>query len=67
MIHHTYLIDDLLSGCGSRKDQGDISLTWMNFNPNMDEQSHTQWSVGWNYLSIPKLQLLHRWSLGKHK
>ena len=21
--------------------------------------------MGWNYLSIPKLQLLHRWNLGK--
>ena len=24
---------------------------------------HAQYSVGWNYLSIPKLQRLHRWSL----
>ena len=24
-------------------------------------------SVGWNYLSIPKLQRLHRWSLGNNK
>ena len=23
--------------------------------------------MGWNYLSIPKLQRLHRWSLGMHK
>ena len=32
-----------------------------NFHPSMGEQSHiygTQKSVGWNYLSIPKLQLL---------
>ena len=25
------------------------------------------WSVRWNYLSIPKLQRLHRWSLGMDK
>ena len=28
---------------------------------------HAQKSVGWNYLSIPKLQRLHRWSLGMDK
>ena len=29
---------------------------WINFDPRMDEQSHTQWSVVSNYLSILKLQ-----------
>ena len=29
-----------------------------NFNPSMDKQSLTLYSVGWNYLSIPKLQRL---------
>ena len=29
---------------------------------------HRQWPLmGWNYLSIPKLQRLHRWSLGMDK
>ena len=30
----------------------------------MDKSSLDQESVGWNYLSILKLQRLHRWSLG---
>ena len=29
----------------------------------MNKQSHTQYSVRWNYLSIPKLVWLHCWSL----
>ena len=29
--------------------------------------SHTQWSVGWNWLSIPKLQRSYRWSLAIDK
>ena len=33
-------------------------------NPSMDNWSHAQQSVGWNYLSISKLQRLHHWSLG---
>ena len=38
----------------------DMSKAWMN--------NHVaQESVGWNYLSISKLQWLHHWSLGKEK
>ena len=46
---------------------GPLLLTWFNFNPSMDNQSHAQSSVGWNYLSIPKLQRCNRWSLGMEK
>ena len=38
--------------------QWPLLLTWFNFNPNMDNQLHAQKSVGWNDLSIPKLQRL---------
>ena len=31
---------------------GPISLTWIDFKPSMDKQSHGQKSVGWKYLSI---------------
>ena len=31
---------------------------------NVDKWQNPSWNVGWNYLSIPKLQLLHYWSLG---
>ena len=34
------------------------------FIPSMVKQSNTQQGVGGNYLSITKLQLLLRWSLG---
>ena len=47
--------------------QWPLLLTWFNFNPSMDKQLHAQNSVWWNYLSIPKLQRLHRWSLGMDK
>ena len=30
-------------------------------------KSNAQWSVGWNYLSIPELQRLHHWSLWMDK
>ena len=40
--------------------QGPLLLTWFNFNPSMDKKSHAQWSVEWNYLSIPKLQRCNR-------
>ena len=43
---------------------GPLLIAWVNF---MDKWSHTQYSVGWKYLSIPKLQRLHRWSLGMDK
>ena len=39
----------------------------VNSNPNMDNYSHEQLSVGLNYLSIPKLERLRRWSLGMNK
>ena len=29
-----------------------LLLTWINFNPGMDNQSHAQHGVGQNYLSI---------------
>ena len=38
-------------------------LIWVHFNPSMDKYSHAKYSVGWNYLSMPKLQRLYRWSL----
>ena len=44
-----------------------ILLTWFNFNPSMDKESHALLSVGWNYLSIPKLQRCNRWNLGMDK
>ena len=43
---------------------GPFLLAWINFNPSMDTYLHTQWKVGWNNLSNPKLQRLHRWSVG---
>ena len=36
--------------------QGPLLLTWINFNPSMDKWSHAQYSVGGNYISIPKFQ-----------
>ena len=44
-----------------------LLLTWFNFNPSMDKWLHVLQSVGWNYLSIPKLQRCNRWSLGMDK
>ena len=38
--------------------------TWINFNPHMEKSLHPLLCVGWNYLSFPKLQRLHNWSLG---
>ena len=35
--------------------------------PGMDKYSHTKKGVGCNYLTIPKLQQLHGWSLGMDK
>ena len=48
-------------------DQGSILFTWIDFNLSMDNSLHPLWSVRWNYVSIPKLQLLNRWSLGVDK
>ena len=44
--------------------QSDAGNDKTHFNPSMDTLSHTQLSVEWNNLSIPKLQRLYRWSLG---
>ena len=52
---------------GVSKHLGPLLLTWFNFNPSMDKWLQAWLSVGWNYLSIPKLQRLHRWSLGMYK
>ena len=40
--------------------QGPLLLKWINFNPSTDKYSHSHESVGWNSLSILKLQRLHR-------
>ena len=45
---------------------GALLLTWFYLNQH-DKWSHAQESVGCNYLSILKLQLLHHWSLGMDK
>ena len=37
---------------------GPLLPAWFNFNLSMDKLSHVQWSVRWNYLSIPKFQRL---------
>ena len=47
--------------------QDPLLLTWFNFNPSKDKYLHPLYTVGWNYLSIPKLQWLHRWILGMDK
>ena len=38
--------------------KGPILLTWMKFNLSKYKLSHTQASLEWNYLSIPKIQRL---------
>ena len=40
---------------------GPILLTWFDFNPSMDKYLHPLSCMGWNYLSIPKLQRYNRW------
>ena len=35
----------------------------INFDESMDKYLHLLQIVGWNHLSIPKLQQLHHWSL----
>ena len=47
--------------------QWPLLLTWFNFNPSMNNWLHPFQSVGWNNLSIPKLQLCNHWSLGMDK
>ena len=36
--------------------QSSLLITWMNFYPGMNKWLHNQYGVGWNYISIPKLQ-----------
>ena len=43
------------------RDHGSFLLTYIYFNPSMENQLHLSKTVGWNYLSIPKLQRLDRW------
>ena len=58
----------LLDMCSCYKeDQWSFLLTWITIFPSMDKSLHTQKSVGWKYLSIPKLQRYNRWSLGMDK
>ena len=42
-----------------------VSLTWLDFKPNMGKELRVQLIVEWNYLSIAKLIWNDRWSLGK--
>ena len=44
-----------------------VLLIWINFNISMDKWSLANKSVGTSYLSVPKLQRLHRWGLGMDK
>ena len=55
---------DSCNTCNTVYDLLPLLLTWFNVNPSMDKQLHPLQTVGWKYLSIPKLQWLHRWSLG---
>ena len=56
------------SGADQRKHQSSASsngnifrvTTWINFNPSMVMWIRPLWSVGWDYLSIPKLQQCNR-------
>ena len=36
-------------------------LLWINFSPSMDKWSHTQWCIGWNYLSVPNFNGMDIW------
>ena len=49
------------------KNTRELLLTCINFNPSMDKKLHAQKSVACDYVSIPRLQRLHRWSLGVDK
>ena len=56
---------DKRTQCQDKKvSPGPPLLTWFNFHPSMDKLLHTQKSLGWNCLFIPKLQRLHRWCFG---
>ena len=48
----------------AKQQQGHILLMWIIINTRMDKQLLQLRNVRWNYLSIPKLQRLHSWSLG---
>ena len=44
--------------------QDTLLLTLIDFSASMDKWLYPLQRVGWNYLSIPKLQRCNRWSLG---
>ena len=46
---------------------GPLLLTCFSVIPSMDKQLHPLYGVGWNYLSIPKLQRCSYWILGIDK
>ena len=48
-------------------DKWRLLLTWLNLNPSMLLSLYLSYNVGWNDLSIPKLQRLNRWSLEMDK
>ena len=65
---HSTLWVTLIAGKNKsqRKWPGASLLTWTNFDPSTYKQIHS-YSMGWNYLSIPKLQRCNRWSSGMDK
>ena len=54
-------------GIASCRNQVPFLLTCFESNATMDKWWHTEYSVRWNSLCIPKLQWLHRWNLGMDK
>ena len=42
---------------------GTLLLTWFNLSSSMDKQSNVQWSVGWHYITIPKICTIGVWEL----
>ena len=49
------------------KELGPLLLAWINFNHSLEKKFHPLQKIGRNYLSIPKLQRVHFWSLGMDK
>ena len=41
-----------------------MELTWINFDPSIDKENQAHESVGWNYLSIRKLERCNYRSFG---
>ena len=60
-------LSDCITSCrpGCRYKPGSLLLKWINFNLKMDNSP--LYNAGRNYLSIPKLERLHRSSLGMDK